>query len=271
MTQPPQPDLDRYLDGLMTEDEMLTFRSRMAEDATLAADVERQGMIDATLGRMAQPNDAHLEACLAGCLQENRDDEPISFEGHASAKQAAPNKRPWWVRYGAIAALIALAGIAAQLWFLSPEPQYQPPRYQSSRYAEPQTVVIAGVYASALAEGFKPEWVCETDQQFRDTFRNRLGQEVSLSELPPDRVALGLSYLPRARESTVFLLAEAQGQPILVFADRGDMLHHYELAPPEGMHLHRKSAGSLELLELSPLSEPMLLDYLVVIESQTPN
>ncbi|MEM8494076.1 MAG: hypothetical protein AAF663_01660 [Planctomycetota bacterium] len=263
---PREPDaaLDQYLDGLMSEAEASEFEARLASDPALHAAVETQRAIDRSLLAFGRHDANHLEACLAG-LKDHDDastdgDGPLPMHSLPAPTHAGAPARPWWLRVGAIAAAVALAGVAAWMWlggWASSPP---------TSYPDPQTVVIAEVYELALANGFEPEWVCETDQEFRDTFRDRLGQAVSLRPLPDDRVALGLSYLPRARESTVYLLAEAEGQPVLVFFDRTFLLRYYELDPPDGLFLHRGRAGGLDVLELSPLPEPKFLDFLVPVE-----
>ncbi len=255
---PPATNLDRYLDGLMSDEEAAAFRERHAADPTVQAEIDLQGSIDAVLGKLTQTDPEHLDACLRAGLDE--DDEPMSI-----VRRRQGPTRPWWINTAALAAVVVLAGVAAWVWFGEPS---TPP---GSTYRTPQTVVVAEVYDLALAGGFEPDWVCETDQEFRDTFQAHLGQALSLRDLPDDRVALGLSYLARAYTQSVYLLAEAQGQPVLVFFDRESMLRHYELHPPAGLHLHRGRVGRLVVLELSPLEEAAFLDYIEAVEDAMDN
>ena len=248
--QPDEPDrLEALLDGTLPEDQAEALRSQAVSDEQLRSQIEMQQRIDLGIERLAAPCEDDADRVLAAFFPDTQTpplEEPAA-------------RRPTWQRVAAIAALFVLAGVAVWSWLPADPPEGQ-------RYSRPQTVVLAAVLNQAEASGFTPDWLCETDTRFRATFQEKLGQAVSMKPLPEDRQMLGLSYLARGRGEGVYMLARAQGRPVLVFFDRPELLTHYDMIPPKGMRLHRGSVGQVQVIEMSPLDAPAFLPYL----TQTP-
>ncbi len=120
------------------------------------------------------------------------------------------------------------------------------------------------VVEPTAADGFTPEWICRTDAESLATPRGYFGQGFTVRGLPSDRVALGWSYLPRARGKTAYLLAEVRGERVLIFFGREPLLRRFELDPPDGMQVFRGEVGGVQVLEVSPLDEPAFIEFFVV-------
>ena len=117
------------------------------------------------------------------------------------------------------------------------------------------------VYRAEVAGGLEPLWVCETDEEFGSTFADRFGQKLLLAQLPAGTEALGLSYCHSLTPRTTYLLATAQGRPVIVFIDLAE--HDRGRARPDvgDLNLYRREVGRLVLYEVSGLETPILLDH----------
>ena len=196
-------------------------------------------LVDDALRRIFEPpSDAQLEALIPAVETAGVDDKI---------------KRPAWRPRLAIA-----AGIAAALtggWLLWDVAQS---RVGNGPYVLPPWRSLATVYADESAGPFEPLWVCKDNAEFAATFDDQLGQPLVLAALPEHVEAIGLSYCHSLSTRTVYLLARVEDHRVLVFVDRGDA----QAPPPvsEGLNQWNRRIGDLVLYEVSPLSEPVLLD-----------
>ncbi|MEM6334002.1 MAG: hypothetical protein AAF823_11760 [Planctomycetota bacterium] len=118
------------------------------------------------------------------------------------------------------------------------------------------------VQAQALLErlvddGFEPGWTCETIGEFESAFADRLGQPVTVDAFAWDGVELvGLSYVRIDRQYSVAVLAEVDGQPVVVVGLKPGA----RMGRGEGVFT--KQIGALLLIEVSTFDEPRVLPEL---------
>ena len=163
--------------------------------------------------------------------------------------------RQWRRRFALAAGLVAALGGGWLIWAAAARLGGDPYQVQPWRSFE-------RVWHDEAAGDMTPLWVCENDAEFQASFRERLGQPLSLGELPEGLEAVGLSYSHTLSPTTVYLLARARGEPVLVFVDRVE--RDLPSTPPAETHLRRwrRQVGKLVLYEVSSLEEPVLLDLL---------
>ena len=242
--------IDVYLDAQMTASERESFEREIEKDAALRDEVDRQKRIDGSLSRLfvAPPAEGVLSRVRArGAGVPGRP---------AEAATVGTQARPWLLRGLAIAAVVGIVAVGGRLvwksYFQEPEPMFVLGPWRSFETA----------YHDTIRDGFEPLWVCETQEQFMETFRYRVGQKLFLDETPEEIQAVGLSYMNTISTDTVVLLARVRGKEVLVFVDRYLQDKSQELSPDSGLHLFRDRLGELVLYELSPFDESCVLEYL---------
>ena len=116
------------------------------------------------------------------------------------------------------------------------------------------------VYADSVANDMEPEWTCDTESEFADSIRSHFGQAAVIPfELPEGVAALGLAYCNSISRRTVYLLAEVNDEPVVVFIDRVEADPGQMVDETSGLNLFNRRLGLLVLYELSPLEKPALL------------
>ncbi len=236
--------LDAYLDDRLSAEERLAFEARLEAEPELRVAVDLQRRIDESLQRsFPAPNTPPLET-----------PSPVTAEPVAMATGSGLPWRRWLVA----ATIIVVSSLA--IVFL--DQRISAPG-GAGRDAMSET--FAQTYQRTVDAGFEPGWVCETEQEFADSFRQRVERPVLLHQLPPEVVATGLAYSLRSMSaSTIMLLARVDDAPVMVFVDkkandRGDLDNE---AP--GVHVHRREVDSLVMYEVSSLPTPRVLDYLYI-------
>jgi hypothetical protein len=241
-----EQELEEYLDGQMSGSRKADFQRRLAEDPDARRMVELQGEIDQRLRRLFAPPEVtvgEVGRWVAGVPRPVRRPAGEGTRGH----------RRWWLVASAVAAAVAWVGV---VWQWMEADRIEP-------YFQPQS--LGEIYQATVRRGFRPYYECKDNRRFALTFQQRQGVPLALAELPPGRRMVGLSYTGGLSRHTTAMLGYADQVPIMVFVDRlnedrpvvGGKL-------PQGLHLHRKQLGKLVMYEVSPLAQPMLLDFLVI-------
>jgi hypothetical protein len=130
---------------------------------------------------------------------------------------------------------------------------------------QPKYLITAAQYFRNVEnQGYRPNWVCESDQQTIDLFQKQLGQAMVLKSPPPDVRALGWNYASILSPATIVLLAEAGPEHVMLFIDRKEQdnpsLMHQGCS---GLNVHRKEVGDLVVYEFSRIAQPRVMDLLV--------
>jgi hypothetical protein len=256
MTNPPeQPDssnLDAYLDGALPAKQQGAMKREIETNPELRAEVELQGRIDESLRRSFAPSKppAELLAVLLAAGGSSASTPPTL----RNATGGVPYR---WRRWLAIAGVAVAATIvwAVVGW------QFFAGRGKTPNY-DPNTP-LETIYATSVADGFKPKWVCDEPHEFASTFKKRQGQGLLLAAMPPGIKMEGLHYLGGLSRYTTAMLARVDGKPVLVLVDKSsEDKHPAEPSAKSGLHLFRKELGPLVLYELTPLDRPSVMDYL---------
>lgn len=238
--------LDAYLDGLLNDEQRAEFERRLAQDSALREAVQLHHAIDASVRRRFAPRKS--DALLAHLRQTTN----VNGRAGVAVRMQKPTPRRQRLAAAALLALIGISGWQI-ISYLRPQPVFDP--YAGQHYRAFETV-----YRDELADGFEPDWVCESDEVFAQTFEQRLGQPLLLAQLPPGDAMVGLAYCNSLSRRTIHMLARAGHTSILVFVDKIDFDARPTVAAESGLNLFRRQLGSLVLYELTPLAAPRFLD-----------
>jgi hypothetical protein len=220
-------ELELYLDGMLTGDELARFEARLAHEPGLRSQVELQKRVDASLSRVFAPQIAPP----------------------ASALTAAELRRPWIARIGwtRLAAAVFLALLAGAAFF-------------AHQAAKPDRAHPVEAYNDEIATGFRPSMVCENDRQMIEFTRNTLGVALVVAQAP-DVQLVGWDYNTNVlTDDTVSLLVKADDDRIVVFMDRSE--NDRRIGKFEGScrtYVHRRQIGEAVLYEVSPRREAVVL------------
>jgi hypothetical protein len=247
----PEALLDLYLDGLMNEDQRTAFERELTNAPALREEVSRQREIDASLGRtMAPPSPQRLRDLLNAAHRTGTTDR--SGRGARRTPDRLLLRRAL-----AVAASVMLCVLGGwMIWTALGFGPRTPDPYAPQPWRSMQTV-----YEDRIEAGFRPDWVCRTDDEFQDTFRRQLGQRLLVGELPDGVAMIGLAYSNTISPWTISMLGEAEGRRLIVFIDRAEEDLGPSVPEESNLHVFRRELGELVLYELSPLDEPRFLQH----------
>jgi len=234
----PEDRLSAYSDDTLDEAQRAAFEQDLKMHPDLKHDVEAQKQIDTSLKRCCAAPD--IDALLERARRK---------QGHATGHGDRLRQ------IGRLAAMVVIgaAAVLAVKWVMTPSR----PAYQGTSYV---VLGLEPAYQQLVDDGFAPQWRCETDEEFAQTFGDRLGQPLVLDNLPTTVAALGLSYVPAVSSDTIALLATVNEQPVIVFVDHTRAV---DGQPPSligsGLNLFERRIGDLVLYEVTHLESPALL------------
>ncbi len=259
--------IDAYLDGQLTSDQVAAFEAEVLRNESLAEELElatrAQSRIDAALGRLYEPP---VAAILPATV----------LDAESAVASEAPRRRRLAdaVGIGIAAALILGTFLAGRgfIWYSVERPTER--RYLKVVSAQ-DSPGVAAAYAQELADGFRPLWVCRDNVELAVSFHRSLGQGlvIDLPKYDPTRPdshdlrPIGLSFGPAISRWTVFFMGRADGKKVIVFADHAGRDRVQRV--PLGTYLHRLQLGPLVLYEVSPLSKPMFIQHFRAINVPT--
>ena len=237
----PNERLEAYLDDQLAAEQRQEFEKELQTNEQLRREVALQQQVDASIKRLfsapAPPSDI-----LELAQRQGASIEVVQVPGHDA------KRRKWLLTAAALAASVVwlYAG-----WRI----------YQSATDDGYRQIALQDIYQDCVAEGFQPDWVCEDDRQFAETFHSRQGQALLLEEIPGGEM-VGLAYLPGITRRTTAMLARVEDKPVLVFVDR--LSRDTRPSRPSwmsGLKLFRKQLNDLVFYEITPLGEPRVMDY----------
>jgi len=231
------PPIDAYLDGLLSPADIKAFEERLVHDASLREQLRVQREIDARLqGLFAYPGAPASPAVLAS-IRPGR------------------IRRFAWPAAIAAAILLAVAGVQMYTAYLRANPFKIRPVHE--------------YYAALVDAGWKPAWVCHSDQEFADMVNFHLGSAVVVPLNAPGVELMGWSYADNARhgtpigQQTLSLLTRVEGRNVLVLMDRDSSDRRLRVPASSGLHLHRREVNGVVLYELSPFADARVLPHAV--------
>ncbi len=254
--------LEQYIDGDLTGEALSLFERRVRAEPELRSEFALQREVSDSLRRAYTPSKITRTQVLgiaSPTLAAAETLPPDQSRHAAEAREIAGRVGRPWFRRAAIAA--ALIGCAYGAWIVWPMLNQKPD--SSATPKAPQLLTAADAYKSEVESGFEPDWVCANDQEFINTFKDRLGQGLVMKPATAQAQMLGLDYAKVLSPLTVTMLGEVDHQKVLVIIDRitqdkPDAVN----AGLGGLHAFRREIGSLVLYEITPLEKPQMLDLI---------
>lgn len=234
--------LEKYLDHLLGPESAQAQREIDA-DPRLHQEVELQHWIDSELDEMFA-----YDSSRAPVIPHAEEAAPIPF-----VKTRGTRFRPL-----AMAAALLLAGIGVwiavnQLRPVTPEVRY---------------VAAQAVYDKLNAGGFKPDFVCTTDEEFKAATKKQFGSPLLLASAP-GITPLGWAYNAGFRgkivgDRTMMLLTKVDDKNVLVLMDTTDRpaAHPIELPSGAGLHVFRRQVGPVVNYEITPFDTERVIGQL---------
>ena len=259
-TEFPDADLlERFIDGLMTDAESSEFLASIDDPQEAIKQRDLQNQINESLSRSFKV-DALDKEVLAKQFTQAAPDQPEHEPEKSSglSKPVALQEKPWF-KVALAASLLLAIGFGA--W-----------KYSDSRQIEAhfQPRALAVLYQQTKDRGFKPYYDCKDLQRFADTFQARHGQRLALSEMPAGSRMLGLSYPGGISRNTTAMLAEVDGNPVMVFVDAAENRDHViqTVGPDSNLNVFSVEKNGLIFCEVTPLSSAKMIPYFKFVETQ---
>ena len=252
-----QPDelLERYLDGLLTDDELIEFEQRLESDGALQRGVEQHREFEERLNQAFAPARLTAEALESLLNKSIQSDDSNKQSGTPKPASSMKSRRRLVV--GAICAIAA-----AIAWF------FVSMQSGATRKVSPffEQRPLALIYQETIDNGFRPYYYCEDQARFARTFRKRQATPLELSETPADRRMVGLSFAGGLSRDTTAMLAYVEEQPVVVFIDRNEFDNEQLMSQRKKKHanlfVHRKELADLVIYEVSPFDSAKMAPYL---------
>ena len=245
-SSPDQDQLERYLDGLMDDQEAADFVANMSAEE-LNAVLAMEAKLDASLQRISKLSPLSEDRIARMFIEKHSSETESKFK----STKAGPSRKQW-IQLAIAASLFIAIGIG--LWTRpfggTIEPFFQP---------RP----LAMIYTETVERGFRPNYNCEEPERFANTFQQNHGQSLALGALPEGRRMLGLSTLGGISRSTVAMLCTVDNQNVIVFVDRvgnGDL----ETAKQPGnskLNVFVESKNGLVFVEVTPLDSAKMIQH----------
>jgi hypothetical protein len=236
--------LERYLDGLLSPEQARAFEQAAAANPALADALATARRIDSSLRSsfdFATPAPAPRLAL-------------VKEQAASAGPTARPRARLW--RSAAVAAVLALVG-GGLLLTLNAGPWARKPF--------PGPIAAGAAFAAISREGFKPEFVCKTDEEFVRLIRERFADDLSLRGTPEIEL-VGWSYAAEGRPIrtpyTLAMLCRVKGQEVLVLIEGYNKEDREIKDAGPGRRAFSRRFGSLIVFELTPWDQPIVLDQL---------
>lgn len=254
----PSDQLERFLDGLMSEQEANEFRQTI-DPKVLEKEEALQSNLDDSLKRMFafKPLDAEAIAVQAAEAQAPVDGEVTLKNPIQSRPQST--SRPNWIKLAIAASLLLAAGLVA--WFVDGTGANQ-----VTAIFVPKA--LTEIHTETVARGFDPYYFCKNDQRFADTFEARQGKPLALAELPEGSRMVGLSYPGGISGDTTAMLCEVDGKQVMVFVDvsGNDNLEIALKDNDPSLNVFVEEKNGLVFCEVTPHDAPEMIQHFRFIE-----
>ena len=235
--------MDSYLADEMSSSQRREFEEKLRLDPELAKIVEIQKATDDWLVENLTPlpsDPKQIEALLDDAGESLT--LPISTNGSRSRR-------------------VAMLAIAAAIGWLLFAFVFSQPGERPKPFFQPRA--LAEIYHESVSNGFRPYYNCEDDQRFAATFKQRLGVDLRLGDMPQGSKMLGLSYPGGLSRDTTAILFRVDEKPVMVFVDRvGTEIPAVTIAESSGLHVAHSEVDGLVLFEVTPHPSKRVSVYL---------
>ncbi len=185
-------------------------------------------------------------------LGEHRVDEIVRRVELAAKAKTKNRQYNRIIRFAIAASLIGVA--AFSIWIFASN-------FKSDPFFEPRPLVA--IYQETVGRGFKPYYECHDMERFAKVFAQRQKQPLTLKPLADGSRMLGLSYLGGLSRETTAMLAEVDGQAVIVFVDRitNDQPEFGQSSIEIGINVFREKINGLVFYEVSPFPKSRLTSF----------
>jgi hypothetical protein len=226
---PIHPQLDAYLDGTLAPADQAMFENELTSSPVLQEQVALQRQIDASLTRLF--GDASWGSTAAAAPREGRGGR-------------------WRIHPALLGLAAAVLIVSAALWLFAASVLGERPNR------------LAPLYHSTVAQGFIPQIVCTTPDEFAGWLASNYGQALYPAD-DPGIEYVGWSYAHVVSVYSGVLLARVDGHPVVVVMDRSEREDIRQgRGDDRGLTIHRRRLGELVLYEVTPLDRPRILPVL---------
>lgn len=252
----PRQMLDAYLDGMLEAADAAAFEKALADDPALRAEVEAQRSIDTSLSRLF-----HREAPIsfAGPIP----DEPtvsattqLKLVGTEATPAPPELKKAWFAKsispWSAVAAVLVFATIAGLYLGGVIDPD------KWIRGGE-SLVAANDVYKRKVENGFEPDWVCETDEQFIKNTTDMFNEPLLIRSTDAVKIVGWSYYEPVLSKSTAILLTVVDGKEVIVVMDKKENDRKLRLPKSSGLNEFSQVIGNAVLHEITPFDSARVL------------
>lgn len=239
--------IDAYFDGLMTPEQTAAFIEQIKTDAALRERFELQQRINESARRslayVAPTPQAITETVRAATIANAA---PLAFRA-----PAIPTRLRWLLA-AAAAVLLATAGVL--VYKPTGVKPFPPEQY----------------YTQQVANNWKPQWVCESDEEFVRWTNFHFKSPVLISMSTPGIQVMGWNFAPRLDQgtplnnTTLALLTRVGDDRVLVLMD--EVASDRKISVPEssGLKLFRRVVGNIVMYELTPRNEESIINHAVI-------
>jgi len=251
----PDESLERYLDGMLNDEELIEFEKQLQSDERLRLKVEQHQAFNEHLRKSVVPTQPTVKSLESLLIERKTSVTKDSLSPSATLDQK-------FRRRLLVGTFSVLAAVAAA-WLIATS-------LNGGKKVTPffEQRPLAMIYAETVEQGFRPYYVCEDQERFARTFRRRQKIALELQETPADRRMVGLSYIGGLSRDTTAMLAYADDKPIVVFVDRKNFDNEPLLSQRNeklaNLHVHRSELADLVVYEISPFDSVKLTPYLQV-------
>ena len=271
---PPASLLDGFLDNTLSPQQREVLQKAIETDADLAADVDLQDLIDQSLRRMFVPQqvptfdfaaiksaaEADVATDEADMVFDSNHADPVPVLGR-SDRSGGPSRPPSKAK---IARGLVAALAASLVWGYFGVQLFRGGPTQIAFERRP----LVEVYQDCVDGGFQPYWVCDNERLFASTFEKRQGVALKLADMPAGMKMVGLAYLAGVSRQSTSLLAEVDGEQVIVFVDRignDKQLESGDFADTR-VNVYKTKKNGLVFYEVSPLEKPEVVNFLVTTQ-----
>jgi hypothetical protein len=251
--------LDAYIDGTLPPEQAVLFERRLADDASLASQVDAARRIDAELREMFAVPAAGAALGLQQSLAAAIGPEPTTAEqagrtGNAVVHQATlgsarpPRGRGRLARVAAAGMLLVVAALAFVFFTGGVD-----------------RTVLAKEYEQQVASGFKPAIVCTTNEAFAQWTTLAFAQPLEPRGLGSNVELLGWSTSNLVPNYAGLLLARVDGKDVMVVMDKPKEFGAAADGKIGSLRTFERRVGPVRLIEVTPFEKPLIVDSIVAV------
>lgn len=247
-----EDQMERFLDGLMTEEEAADFTASVPA-AELEALLAMEEQLSQSLAKLTS-----ISTLDQGEIEREFVSSHPAVVGRPTSDLPRSSSRRRWVQIALVACLLIAVGIPV-LWNLNNGPV--------GVHFEQRP--LAQLYQETVDRGFRPNYNCEEPQRFADTFERNHGKPLALDDLPDGSKMLGLSTLGGISRSTVAMLCSVNGENVIVFVDRAgkaDLETPKRLDNGSNVNIFVEEKNGLVFLEVTPLESARMIEHFRFLE-----